>query len=101
MSANQTAKDVLAFDQCSIAKVFTVQPQNVERVEIRFGAAKQQVIKLRTTAVVETNNLAIHDGAFTVESLGDRCTQRVEPFVRVIISGNQSAGSALDVCQRS
>jgi hypothetical protein len=58
VSANQPAQDFRAFDQWATSKVFTIEPQNVERIEIGFVSSKQQIVELMATGFVQADNPA-------------------------------------------
>jgi hypothetical protein len=81
---------LLACVQRHPAKVFAVQLQDVEGVEIRLVPAVHQRFELTLSTLVETNDLAVDDALY-IHACGDLLGQFRESLVDVPLAQNEVA----------
>jgi len=57
--------------QQQTAQIFTIEPQDVERHEVRPFTTKHQVVEMAATVRLETHNLAVKDGLVAANGVRD------------------------------
>lgn len=82
-------------------QVFAIQPEQIERHEVRPLATKHQVVEVAATIRLETNDLAIEDGRITSNGVRELGAEIRPRLVFAPAPRNQLALLAVDVGERA
>ncbi len=91
---NQPAQGSLPFNKRQAAQVPAIEPDAIERIEVRIGAAVQQRLELGVAGGVQGHDLAVQDDFVGANGGGNGRGQGWEALESVTIARNEAAAAA-------
>jgi len=90
----------LPLDQWQRAEVFTIEPQQVERCEMRISCARGEIVEARRAGFVQTTDLSVNNRVLHPKILSKPCPQSSKSSEDVLVPRDQFALAVLEVGHR-